>query len=387
MLPDTYAEDPRLTATCGGLLASISCVRCRGWGRLLLSVTCFLDLHCVDLKQYLQEHRYREFSLTVPVNPKPFLQNLTGKMVIVKLKWGMEYKGTLMAFRHLLVTDLSGTEEFIDGQCSGNLGDILIRCNNVMYLRGVPERLTAWSAASPTPSTSSASAPAPVDPAQLPPALRDIIALFQSVPDERTRYQQLLAYAAHGTDTQDRRQPHLRVRLPGLGPGLAGGRGARLRQLRSRLRRAAHQGPRRAPARDVVMVPVEFIEMLGIRQSLSPSRNIGLLNMINLMKLKALEIAAGQKVTASPEIRQERTETPTVEKGEPQFEDFGGQHKGHAGVAGSDGETHFNARVVSKEFEGKSMLKRHRVVYDLLQDALKSGLHALSIDAKTPSEV
>jgi hypothetical protein len=30
---------------------------------------------------------------TVPVNPKPFLNNLTGKPVIVKLKWGMEYKG------------------------------------------------------------------------------------------------------------------------------------------------------------------------------------------------------------------------------------------------------------------------------------------------------
>lgn len=30
---------------------------------------------------------------TVPVNPKPFLNNLTGKRVIVKLKWGMEYKG------------------------------------------------------------------------------------------------------------------------------------------------------------------------------------------------------------------------------------------------------------------------------------------------------
>jgi hypothetical protein len=32
---------------------------------------------------------------TVPVNPKPFLNNLTGKPVIVKLKWGMEYKGIL----------------------------------------------------------------------------------------------------------------------------------------------------------------------------------------------------------------------------------------------------------------------------------------------------
>jgi small nuclear ribonucleoprotein F len=33
------------------------------------------------------------FVQTVPVNPKPFLNNLTGKPVMVKLKWGMEYKG------------------------------------------------------------------------------------------------------------------------------------------------------------------------------------------------------------------------------------------------------------------------------------------------------
>jgi small nuclear ribonucleoprotein F len=31
------------------------------------------------------------------VNPKPFLTQLTGQEVIVKLKWGMEYKGVLMA--------------------------------------------------------------------------------------------------------------------------------------------------------------------------------------------------------------------------------------------------------------------------------------------------
>ena len=29
----------------------------------------------------------------VPVNPKPFLNDLTGKMVIVRLKWGQEYRG------------------------------------------------------------------------------------------------------------------------------------------------------------------------------------------------------------------------------------------------------------------------------------------------------
>lgn len=27
------------------------------------------------------------------MNPKPFLNELTGKPVMVKLKWGMEYKG------------------------------------------------------------------------------------------------------------------------------------------------------------------------------------------------------------------------------------------------------------------------------------------------------
>lgn len=71
-----------------------------------------------------------------------------------------------------------------------------------------------------------------------------------------------------------------------------------------------------------------------------------------------------------------------------EVEDISYQHAGHAGVRGSgDGETHFNVKVVSNEFEGKSLIKRHRLIYDLLQEELQSGLHALSIVAKTPSEV
>lgn len=31
------------------------------------------------------------------LNPKPFLSSLTGKPVIVRLKWGMEYKGASRA--------------------------------------------------------------------------------------------------------------------------------------------------------------------------------------------------------------------------------------------------------------------------------------------------
>ena len=75
----------------------------------------------------------------VPVNPKPFLNDLTGKPVIAKLKWGMEYKGYLVSVDSYMNLQLASTEEWIDGQFSGNLGEVLIRCNNVLYLRGVPE--------------------------------------------------------------------------------------------------------------------------------------------------------------------------------------------------------------------------------------------------------
>lgn len=34
---------------------------------------------------------------SLPLNPKPFLNGLTGKPVMVKLKWGMEYKGYLVS--------------------------------------------------------------------------------------------------------------------------------------------------------------------------------------------------------------------------------------------------------------------------------------------------
>uniref|UniRef100_A0A803LEH4 Flotillin-like n=1 Tax=Chenopodium quinoa TaxID=63459 RepID=A0A803LEH4_CHEQI len=63
---------------------------------------------------------------TVPVNPKPFLNNLTGKPVIVKLKWGMEYKGYLVSVDGYMNLQLANTEEYIEGQKTGDLGEILI---------------------------------------------------------------------------------------------------------------------------------------------------------------------------------------------------------------------------------------------------------------------
>lgn len=74
-----------------------------------------------------------------PVNPKPYLNSLTGKPVIVKLKWGMEYKGYLVSVDNYMNLQLASTEEYIDGCHTGNLGEVLIRCNNVLYLLGVED--------------------------------------------------------------------------------------------------------------------------------------------------------------------------------------------------------------------------------------------------------
>ncbi|KAG4087517.1 like-Sm domain-containing protein [Neocallimastix lanati (nom. inval.)] len=73
------------------------------------------------------------------VNPKPFLNELTGKPIIVKLKWGMEYKGYLTSVDSYMNLQLANTEEYIDGASTGVLGEVLIRCNNVLYIRELEE--------------------------------------------------------------------------------------------------------------------------------------------------------------------------------------------------------------------------------------------------------
>jgi small nuclear ribonucleoprotein F len=73
-----------------------------------------------------------------PVNPKPFMQELTGKPVFVKLKWGLEYKGFLVSTDGYMNLQLANTEEFQDGNSTGTLGEVFIRCNNVLYIREAP---------------------------------------------------------------------------------------------------------------------------------------------------------------------------------------------------------------------------------------------------------
>lgn len=73
-----------------------------------------------------------------PVNPKPFMQELTGKPVFVRLKWGLEYKGFLVSTDGYMNLQLANTEEFQDGKSNGALGEVFIRCNNVLYIREAP---------------------------------------------------------------------------------------------------------------------------------------------------------------------------------------------------------------------------------------------------------
>jgi acid stress-induced BolA-like protein IbaG/YrbA len=56
----------------------------------------------------------------------------------------------------------------------------------------------------------------------------------------------------------------------------------------------------------------------------------------------------------------------------------------HLDVRG-DGQ-HFEAVIVSAEFEGLSRVRRHQRVYGVLGDRMREEIHALSMTTLTPAE-
>lgn len=58
----------------------------------------------------------------------------------------------------------------------------------------------------------------------------------------------------------------------------------------------------------------------------------------------------------------------------------------HAGHAGAREGGHFSVRVISPAFDGLSRLARHRLVYDAARPLIAEGIHALAIEARTPTE-
>lgn len=61
-------------------------------------------------------------------------------------------------------------------------------------------------------------------------------------------------------------------------------------------------------------------------------------------------------------------------------------NESHKHSVPKDSETHFKVLIVSDQFVGQSQVQRQRMVYSLLADELKSGLHALSLRCLTSEE-
>lgn len=72
--------------------------------------------------------------------------------------------------------------------------------------------------------------------------------------------------------------------------------------------------------------------------------------------------------------------------------DDSASHAGHAGAAAhaerigesaiANEGTHFEITVVAAAFAGKPLVARHRMIYELLDELMKTRIHALKIDAR-----
>ena len=175
---------------------------------------------------------------------------------------------------------------------------------------------------------------------------------------------------------------------------------------------------------EITRLDPSFIELLGLKQSLTPSRNNGFLNMLRLMQKKSAALAAAVASSSaakeasipvtlptltssfvplvssfppdSPEI-QERIKAALTSSLSPSWLEVIDESpklsrqaqldlaSGKA-ITRKEREVHLRVEIVSSAFEGQSLVKRHRAINTLLSDEFNRGLHALSLDTRTPSE-
>lgn len=68
-----------------------------------------------------------------------------------------------------------------------------------------------------------------------------------------------------------------------------------------------------------------------------------------------------------------------------QLADESGEHIGHDGARGGGG--HYRLTIVSPAFRDRTLLARHRMVYDALAPLMQREIHALAIHAYAPEEL
>jgi len=66
-----------------------------------------------------------------------------------------------------------------------------------------------------------------------------------------------------------------------------------------------------------------------------------------------------------------------------EIKDFTGRHLGHEQ---HEGGFHLEAVIVSNDFETKTLLERHRMVYTALGELMSQDIHALSMKTLTTDE-
>ena len=64
--------------------------------------------------------------------------------------------------------------------------------------------------------------------------------------------------------------------------------------------------------------------------------------------------------------------------------DTSAAHAGHAGAKSGGG--HYHVTIIAEAFEGKTLVQRHQLIYKALGDMMKQQIHALGINALSPSE-
>lgn len=66
------------------------------------------------------------------------------------------------------------------------------------------------------------------------------------------------------------------------------------------------------------------------------------------------------------------------------IEDESHLHAGHSGAASGGG--HFRVSIIAPEFQGMSLVARHRAIFGALNRHIPKEIHALTIVAQTPEE-
>lgn len=66
-----------------------------------------------------------------------------------------------------------------------------------------------------------------------------------------------------------------------------------------------------------------------------------------------------------------------------EIQDDSAAHIGHAGAREGG---HFRVTLIADTFRGRSIIERHRLVYDAVAGLMGSDIHALNIIARTPEE-